>query len=145
MSHHDTAMEAIKLAIKAHAGQFRRDGVTPYVVHPITTALLAASRGGQTDAIGTALLHDAIEEGRLSAYELERSGLSENVVKAVLALTKKPSESYALYIRRVKANHIAAFVKRCDIAANLSDDPTPKQRVKYLAALSILDEMEEQE
>ena len=139
----NTTLTAITLALKAHAGQFRRDGVTPYVAHPIATAILAAARGGHSEAIETALLHDAIEDGGTTEFHLRASGLSKNVIDAVLALTKNHSESYKDYILRVRANPIAAFVKRCDIAANMSDDPTPKQRAKYVVALSILNEMED--
>ena len=52
--------DAVILAINAHDGTYRGDGV-PYVVHPIRIALHAASLGLSTQTILAALLHDVVD------------------------------------------------------------------------------------
>jgi len=47
---------AEEVARTAHAGQFRRDGVRPYVVHP---EAVASRVGDDPQAVAVAWLHDA--------------------------------------------------------------------------------------
>src|SRR5690606_34958342 len=49
-------------AARAHAGQYRKDGVTPYIVHPARVASLVAHFGGNHIAILSAWLHDVFED-----------------------------------------------------------------------------------
>ena len=42
---------AYELAKKGHEGQFRRDGITPYLHHVLDVARIAQMRGGNDDVI----------------------------------------------------------------------------------------------
>lgn len=120
---------AARLASHAHEGQFRRGGA-PYLTHP---AAVAASLPPELQPI--AWLHDACEDSPLTLDELRAVGLPEYVVTAVAAISKAEGEDYEAYLERVLANPHAAAVKCADIAHNLSENPKPASREKYLRAL----------
>lgn len=54
--------EALAFAITAHAGQFRKNGITPYIVHPIGVADIVYENGGNQEQILAALFHDILED-----------------------------------------------------------------------------------
>ena len=56
-----------------------------------------------------------------------------NVIRSVLAITKKPKgvESYDAYVRRVASDAWARIVKRGDLEHNMSDLPPGSMRDKY--------------
>lgn len=132
-------MNALQIATQAHAGQFRRDGVTPYIEHPLAVA--AFFEKGSL-AWEVALLHDTVEDERLTFEQLEsfrkQGFIQENTITFVRWLTHRQSETYFDYIKRVAKSPIAVKVKIADIFANLSDSPTEKQKEKYKKALAIL-------
>lgn len=106
----------------------------------LNVARVAGDRFGFHDElIATALLHDSLESGA-SWEELLDAGISFNVIKAVQLLTLDKSISYHENIRRIKesGNDLAIKVKIADNLANLADDPTNKQIVKYAKSLLIL-------
>ncbi|MEM2124123.1 MAG: HD domain-containing protein [Methanolinea sp.] len=91
---------AAGIAARAHAGQARKDGITPYIVHPARVATLAARFGGDHVAIVSAWLHDVFEDcapGACAAARKEIGALPlpEGEARAVMAiveaLTKDPS------------------------------------------------------
>lgn len=136
-----TIFFAVKLAKKAHANQFRRDGVTPYVYHVYSVALRAPKTPID---IAVALLHDSMEDdaaNKLSYEEIDKL-LGTAVADGVRVLTKGDKESYLDFINRIKITDNGRWVrlKIADILANLSDDPSPKQIKKYAAALLFLTE-----
>jgi (p)ppGpp synthase/HD superfamily hydrolase len=49
-------------AVKAHAGQFRRDGVTPYVTHPLRVGNLLTLHGASDTEIICGDWHDIFED-----------------------------------------------------------------------------------
>jgi (p)ppGpp synthase/HD superfamily hydrolase len=122
------------LATIAHDGQFRRDGVTPYIVHP--EAVAAKFKDETKRAV--AFLHDVIEDTDITAGDLHQAGFSKQIVDAVVALTKVEGETYAEFILRAKQNDIAREVKIADIFANLNDAPSDYQIRKYSKALLVL-------
>ena len=65
------AFHALKLAIRVHEGQQRRDG-QPFVTHPVAVARLVASWGMDGDSVVAALLHDAVEDTPLTFSEVEQ-------------------------------------------------------------------------
>lgn len=68
MSDHDNdiklIVKAMNFAAKAHTSQMRKDGVTPYINHPIGVANILTEIGNITDltVICAALLHDTVED-----------------------------------------------------------------------------------
>jgi (p)ppGpp synthase/HD superfamily hydrolase len=125
-----------------HHGQFRRDGITPYFVHPEKVASLVESDFEKA----VAFCHDLIENKR-AIYEELTYELEMGVDLCVDVLTRRENESYERYILRIVAfakqahkdyRETVIRVKIADIVANLSDSPTEKQVVKYFNALKIL-------
>ena len=125
-----TVAEAI--ATLAHSGQYRRDGITPYIEHPRSVV-----RRVDDDplVIATAWLHDVIEDTVTTAEDLAKQGIPPQVVQAVLLLTKTASTSYTGYLDRVASNDLARRVKVADMLSNLADGPTNRQIRKYAAGL----------
>ncbi len=64
---------ALHFAARKHAGQKRKDGMTPYINHPIAVAELLARIGKVEDVaiLQAALLHDTVEDTDTSPEELE--------------------------------------------------------------------------
>ncbi len=119
-----------------HAGQFRRDGVTPYILHP--AAVADRLKGESDETIAVAWLHDVLEDSDTTEADLHAAGISEHVAHAVWLLTKPRRESYETYLQIIKAHPIARKVKIADMLSNLADSPTDKQIVKYARGLLIL-------
>lgn len=126
------------IAQHAHSGKTRRDGVTPYFTHPLRVAESLRKAGHSETIQAVAYLHDVLEDTNVTAEHLDELGITEEVIAAVRAMTKKPGESYSDYIKRVCENDLARIVKRFDVLDNLSDAPTEKQREKYKLALDVL-------
>ena len=125
-----------KLAKDAHAGQFRRDGVTPYIKHPMQVADRVRHLGHEYVCV--AYLHDVLEDTKVSYSELENEGIPENILKAVEILTKSDDISYDEYLYSIKCNELARKVKIADMLSNLADNPTDKQIKKYAKGLLFL-------
>lgn len=125
---------AENIAREAHAGQFRRDGITPYIVHP--EAVAAGVTNPEEKAV--AWLHDVLEDTPTTPQNLLDAGIPENVVTAVITMTKTAGVAYNDYLVSVKANPLARVVKISDMKANLADTPTQKQIDKYAYGLKFL-------
>lgn len=126
------------IASKAHAGQYRRNGYTPYIEHPYAVADRVEHLGYKY--ICVALLHDVLEDTNVTAHDLLAAGVEEDIVAAVQILTKHPSRSYDEYLKVVKSNDLARNVKIADMLSNLADSPTNKQIRKYATGLLFLTE-----
>lgn len=61
--------KAIETAARMHGNQFRRNGITPYIVHPITVAWMVSEYTDNENTIIAALFHDLIED--VEDYDLE--------------------------------------------------------------------------
>ncbi len=127
--------QAIAIAKHAHASQWRRDGITPYIMHP--RAVAERLKGESEAVIATAWLHDVLEDSMISAALMREVGISDDVIEAVATITHG-AESYPDYLEFVKANPIALKVKIADILCNMADQPTDKQIKKYAKALVFL-------
>lgn len=132
---YDLVDNARQLATAEHAGQFRRDGVTPYIAHP---AAVAASLT-EPKAQAVAWLHDILEDCDVTVTLL-RLAFPGDVVDAVMTLTKRPGQDYQDYICQILLNPLARQVKIADIKHNLSCDPTDSQCKRYAAALAVLED-----
>ncbi len=110
---------AYALARKAHAGQKRKDKKTPYFEH----VKEVASRVSGWDLKTVAILHDTIEDTKVTAQSLLDEGFPKQIVKAVVALTKpKGCKNYLGEVRRkVLPNKLARAVKISDNYANMRD------------------------
>jgi (p)ppGpp synthase/HD superfamily hydrolase len=124
-----------EIAQKAHAGQFRHDGITPYISHVESVADMVH---GDKLACKVAWLHDVLEDTKETFESLKAKGCEEEVLWIVSRLTKEKWISYDEYIHTVKMLSIAVKVKIADIIDNLSDSPSDHARQKYKRAIMIL-------
>lgn len=136
---YDTITLATIISTQAHNGQFRKDGITPYIEHIMAVVDRLFDEGADDDTLAVALLHDTLEDApSFTAGRLMKLGIPENIIEAVKAVTKQDGEDYDLYLERVKANPIAAKVKIADMLSNLADTPSEKQKAKYAKGLKAL-------
>lgn len=134
----ERAALAERIAREAHAGQFRRDGTTPYITHPAKVVALLRAAGASDEELAVAWLHDVLEDSKLLGTDLVASGLPLSVVCPVLRLTKIPGRTDSEYLRFVGAHPVSRRVKIADMLANLSDAPTPKQIERYTRGILYL-------
>lgn len=124
------------IASRAHSGQYRRDGYTPYINHP--SAVAAKLDGEDAVVIATAWLHDVLEDTTETPETLRAAGIPDSVIHAVEVLTKAEGVGYDEYLRGVRQNWIARKVKVADMIHNLGDSPTERQIIKYARGLLAL-------
>jgi (p)ppGpp synthase/HD superfamily hydrolase len=113
--------QAIRMAAKAHDGQKDRAG-KPYILHPISVML----RMDTEDEMVTAVLHDVIEDTYLTIEDIRSAGFSEEVIEALMLLSKESDDvPYMPFIREIKGNALATTVKLGDLAENMRTDRSP--------------------
>ena len=132
MNPEDLVILAESIATKAHEGQFRRGGVTPYIEHP---RAVVSRVSGDFEAEIVAWLHDVIEDCGYTEESLVRAGIPTHCAAAVVLLTKTREMVYEDYLDEIAASPLATKVKIADMLSNLSDNPTKKQIQKYAKGL----------
>ncbi|MCB0987832.1 MAG: hypothetical protein KDB09_08680 [Acidimicrobiales bacterium] len=105
--------DAVRIAREAHSGQADKAG-QPYIGH----VLRVMGRVDTDVEKMAAALHDVIEDTDATPESLLDLGVPEEVVDAVLALTKRAGETYSDFVDRVGAHPIARQVKIADLADN---------------------------
>ena len=123
---------AMEFALRAHGRQTRKDGRTPYLVHPVAVLRLLVTRLGIEDpeVLATALLHDVLEDTDATAEEIG-SRFGPRVLSWVESLTL-PREAHgdgvpfstktAFLLRSLEGQPWeAVLVKVCDRWDNLLD------------------------
>lgn len=106
--------KAIQIAIEAHQGQTDKAGA-PYLLH-----LIRVMNTGQTeDERICGILHDLVEDTPWTFEALRREGFSEEVIRALVCVTKQPNEPYTHFIERIKKNSLATKVKLNDLRDNM--------------------------
>ncbi len=133
-------LEAIAFAARAHRGQIRKDGQTPYASHVFRVCMILRDVFGIDDrqALIAAALHDTIEDTTTDFDDLAEE-FGEEVARWVSALTKNKSlpepEREREYIERlVKAPWQVKACKLADVFDNLMDSrhTQPEQRARTL-------------
>lgn len=110
---------AIELACRAHRGQrYPSPEGEPYVRHLLRVMLAVDGFRVQTVAV----LHDILEDTEVSVEGLREAGLHHDVVDAVIALTRRPDQTYDQYVEQVAGNALARQVKLADLADNLANN-----------------------
>ena len=110
-------------ATEKHSGQVRKFGNMPYIEHLRRIAAKLATLTYPDFVVAAAWLHDVVEDTGTDFHDLEVAGFPQDVVKTVFTLTRGPSESYALYIKRIKSegSFYAQAIKKLDLEDNMSD------------------------
>lgn len=79
------SMNALGYARDKHEGQFRKDGVTPYFVHPLQMACYAIALGIRDDILlAIIILHDVCEDCQVDVKDLP---VSDKVKEGVSYMT----------------------------------------------------------
>lgn len=104
----------------AHMGQTRDDG-SPYFEHPKRVAEIVSKYNKSISAKTIALLHDTLEDTKISYDYLNKyfSGIADEV----LVLTKKDGEDLKIYLEKVfeYKSPNTSFVKIADRIDNIRD------------------------
>lgn len=114
MNYDELYDQALQIAIRAHEGQTDKSG-REYIMHPVRVAM----RCKNPKAKIAALLHDTIEDTSVTTEELREQGFPEDIIAAVLSVTKREGESYDLFIQRAAENVIGREVKMADLEDNM--------------------------
>jgi (p)ppGpp synthase/HD superfamily hydrolase len=64
--------KALKVASKAHEGQYRKHTETPYITHPVTVGMIVMKAGYDEEMIAAAILHDTVEDTNLSLDDIRQ-------------------------------------------------------------------------
>lgn len=117
--------KALIIATELHKGQLDKGG-NPYILHPISVAKMLETP--KQKCVG--YLHDTIEDCNIDADFLLNEGFSEEIVNAVITLSKIKGESLNKYKKRVKRNPLAREVKKADLKHNMdiSRIPNPTEK-----------------
>lgn len=78
--------QAVSIAKKAHAGQFRKTG-EPYIIHPLAVKKILEEWGMDEDTIIAGVLHDTVEDTSLTLDDIRRT-FGETVAFLVDGVTK---------------------------------------------------------
>ncbi len=127
--------QAVAFAARAHQGQLRKDGRTPYASHPFRVCLVATEVFGFHDPeiLVAAILHDTIED-TTTDYDDIVAMFGPNVAEWVRLLSKDKRlpeiEREEDYVRGlVSACWQVQVLKLADVYDNLSDlDQLPAER-----------------
>ena len=114
MDYNELYDKALQIAVRAHKGQKDKAG-HDYILHPIRVS----ERCDNPRAKIVALLHDTIEDTDVTADYLREEGFTEEIVEAVLAVTRREGEEYDDYVRRAAQNELGRMVKRADLEDNM--------------------------
>ena len=106
---------AIHIATNAHHGQFDKGG-NPYILHPF--AVMGLLEVEEEELQCMALLHDVVEDTRITYNELRAAGMSDRVIEGVKILTKQRGQSYEEYKELVFSSRDAMIVKLADLTHN---------------------------
>ena len=130
------ALKALSLAEDAHEGVMRKDGVTPYIEHPMKVCSLLFESGIKDETIlAVALLHDVIEDCEDEAIKRKvTTSFSKQISDAVMILSKPKGYNNDLYYSKIKENYIATLVKLADRTHNLSTlyNMSESKKAEYL-------------
>ena len=78
--------KAYQIANEAHEGQKRLSG-EPYIMHPLSVAIILASLGMDEASIIAAILHDTVEDTKLTNAEVKKE-FGETIAELVEGVTK---------------------------------------------------------
>lgn len=129
------------MATIAHRFQTDKIGV-PYIEHPRRVA----AKLDDPKHIAAAWLHDVVEDCGITAKDLAAAGISDEVISAVVLLTRTEDNKDDRYYAAIRENPIALAVKLADIADNTDPgrtvrlEPKDRERLakKYKTALQLL-------
>jgi|SRR5690625_346001 len=120
-----TLERAIEIAAKAHAGQTDKAGEA-YILHPLRVMLSLTTENERIAGV----LHDVLEDTNVTLEQLKLEGFANEVLVALVALTKEKGESRMQAAARAKKDPIARAVKLADNKdnSNISRIKSPTEK-----------------
>lgn len=117
------SLMALQYARDKHTGQTRRDGITPYIIHPLQMACYAVALGIRDDyTLSIILLHDVCEDCNVKVEELPFSREVQDGVQYMTLVYADGEEKIVAkrrYFRNLLKNKRALVVKAIDKYMNL--------------------------
>ena len=132
-------LKATQFAALKHCDQRRKDGKTPYIIHPISVAMILSEIGSIEDLeiLSAALLHDTLEDTDTSAHELDKNfGSRVRIIVEELTDNDMLTFSQSKQMQIDNAPHLsknATLVRIADKISNVSDvieNPPPEWNQK---------------
>ena len=132
-------LKATQFAALKHCDQRRKDGKTPYIIHPISVAMILAEIGSIEDLeiLSAALLHDTLEDTDTSAHELDKNfGSRVRIIVEELTDNDMLTFSQSKQMQIENAPYLsknATLVRIADKISNVSDvieNPPPEWNQK---------------
>ena len=81
---------AIRVASRAHEGQFRKGSDTPYIAHPMAVAMITQQYMEDEDMFIAALFHDILED--VPKWTYSRENIRDDFGEEVLSIVEDVSE-----------------------------------------------------
>lgn len=122
------AVAALEYAIDKHEGMFRKDGTTPYILHPVQVGnfiLTLPNLTRRVTAVAVGLTHDVLEDCAVS-YQTMASDLGAEIADGVEVLSKKVDgvkKTDVQYIEALGFCDIGSIGKPADRIHNQSTMP----------------------
>ena len=120
-------LKATQFAALKHFDQRRKDGKTPYIIHPISVAMILSEIGSIEDPeiLSAALLHDTLEDTDTSAHELDKNfGSRVRIIVEELTDNDMLTFSQSKQMQIENAPYLsknATLVRIADKISNVSD------------------------
>lgn len=119
MTNQELLVQAVAYATQKHKGQTRKDGLTPYIGHPLKVAEILRETGYGINYQIAGVLHDTLED--TDAAEDEILVFGEDVLEAVKLVTRPDGMDEREYVAKILENPIAKAVKNADKIHNMLD------------------------
>lgn len=121
-------IKAINFAEEAHCGQFRKNGTTPFIVHPLRVYSIIENWYWESPSTGlnvkiAAVLHDVIEDTKYTKEDISAE-FGDDVANLVWQVTKEGhgKQGHKDYCAKLKlASEDAVSIKYADILDNIYD------------------------
>lgn len=126
----DLLSKMIIFATEKHHGQTCKGG-QPYILHPLKVMDNVSS----IDAKVVAVAHDLLEDTDTAVIDLQKLGCSDEIINALLALTKLKDETRIEAALRAAGNRLACEVKLADVLHNMDTSRLTKITEKDLLRL----------
>lgn len=135
---HRLLSRAYSFAADAHQGQFRKSGEA-FISHPLQAGRILADWGADAEIVAAALLHDVVEDTRVTIRELRRD-FGSRIADLVDGVTEVKEKNYRTKLisllidpEKIEIGVFAAALKLADRMHNmrtLGSMPIEKQQAK---------------
>lgn len=113
-------LKAITYTTKLYEGE-KRDNGDDYIKHPLEVCRrLINNRVRDDEVLAAAILHDTIEDEKVSTEDIEKT-FNKGVGYLVDLLTKKKCESIEEYYKKISTDIRSITIKAVDRVCNVSD------------------------